>query len=354
MKLALIAAAALAVAPVAMAQETVVFSENNLGLQFNHPATWKIAKRERGTTTFHLPTASGQNAELLVMRTVFRREADLWQDGQRQVNRQLQRDVVRQWEQLIMGVPMLFTRINYVENGRAVSVLTGLYYTRSQEKMWLRLTAPQAEYDNVSYEFHQAMETLRTFDGRAPLVEDPRVQIDTTTKAQAPLPPPKVLDDGRKETGAVVPPNKASLRLANRDLDVHYPDGWTAKVEQNRVTLTNPALDKPVVVVVHSTLDSDPPLRALFKLSSTTLEVMNKVDSRQDRNTAPNRAGAQLTSVWRTGTTTGGTLSAFEAVGQSGNFYFLTSYRQTNPDRVAAERRLIESLVDNLTIVQSQ
>jgi hypothetical protein len=350
MNLLLAAAALLTLAP---KQEPTVFIEQFVGLQFTHPATWKVTKKTKDRTYLSIPVqGSSEPAELQIVRTDFHADKEIFQSVQMRINEQLGRTVARQWEQEILGVPMLFTKINFVEGGISKSTLTGLFNTRTSLKMLVRLTAREADYDAVSYEFHQAMETLRTTDGKLPLPDDPGVKLDPAPKKPVALPPPpKLLDGEKKPVTAVKPTQTAEVTVSLRKVKLLYPEGWTAdEVQGNKIVMKHPEVRDPVVLELFTTLDSDPPQRALFKASTVSLGLFTQVTAREDKAAALNKAGASLSSVWRTGKTEKGELASFEAVGAAGEYYFLTSYKQSDMALYKVERKLIESLVDLLTI----
>ncbi len=348
-----IALAAVALLTLAPQQEPSVFTEQFLGLQFTHPAGWKVSKKEKDRTFISIPVSgSTEPAELQVIRTDFHADKDIFQAVQLRINEQMKRQVVRQWEQDILGVPMLFTRINFQDKGVSKSVLTGLFNTRTSLKMLVRLTSREADYDAVSYEFHQAMETLRTTDGKIPLADDPGIKLDPAPKKPVALPPPaKVIDGDKKVVESVKPTQTAEATVSLRKVKLLYPEGWTAEpAEGNKLVLKHPEVRDPLVVELYTTLDSDPPQRALFKTSTASLALFTQVTAREDKAAAVNKAGATISSVWRTGKTEKGELASYEAAGSEGEYYFLTSYKQTDMALYRVERKLVEALIDLLTL----
>ena len=350
MKLALLTAALLFAAP---QQDTSVFTEQYLGLQFTHPAGWKVTKKEKDRTFIAVPVSgSTEPAELVLIRDAYHADKDLFQTIQLRINEKLKREVARQWEQEILGVPMLFTRLNYTQDGIAKSTLVGLFYTRTPLKMHVRLTTRQSDYDNVAYEFLQALETLRTVDGKLPTPDDPSIKLDAPPKKPTPLPPPpKILDDGSKTNSVVKPTQSQEVTVSERKVNLRYPEGWTVvETLGTKVVLKHADLILPLVIELFSTLDSDSPQKAVFKTSSKSLNEYLQVASRDDKAGQLNKAGANITSVWRTGKTADGEMATFEGAGAADSFYFLLTYRQTDMSVYRNERKIIDALVDLLTI----
>src|SRR5690242_18114511 len=122
----LTAVALLAVSVVA--QDKAVFRDDHLGLQFEHPKTWKVRK-ERNGSVFSIPLDGGTEATLQLFPAKFNDKADQWQLIQVDINRSLKRTVDKQWQEEYLTVPMLLTRSHYEVNGQTVSALVGLLYS---------------------------------------------------------------------------------------------------------------------------------------------------------------------------------------------------------------------------------
>jgi hypothetical protein len=141
------------------------------------------------------------------------------------------------------------------------------------------------------------------------------------------------------------------LTVSTKPVVLKLPQGWRAEgVEDGKLTLRHDDLKGPIQVEVRSTLDSDPALTALFKLSSQSLEQFQSVTKREDTSNQTNAAGCRLTTVLRIGKTAEGDLIVHEACGQQGDFYFLSTYRLTDPAALAAERKLIASLLEQVSL----
>jgi hypothetical protein len=335
-------------------QKLQTYTEPYAGMVFDYPADWKITKKEKDRVIFAIPVAgSTEPAELQVVHTEFHADKDLFQTVQVRINEQLGRTVVRQWEQEVLGVPLLFSRIDYTDkDGIARSSLTGLFYTKTLQKVLFRLDMRQADYDSVTYVFDQAMQTLRTVDGKAPQPDDPSYKFeDVPKKPEKVLPPPKIIDDGNHNGAPVKPTGSFEATISERKVKLLFPEGWTAeKAEDGKISLTHADLTQPVVVTLYYTLDSDPPKRALYKASSASLSRYLTVDSREDKEDIKNRAGTIVSTTWRLGKSDKGDLVTYYSSGLAGDYYFLATYEQPSLPAYRSERRLIEGLVDQMTI----
>ncbi|MGV3618395.1 MAG: hypothetical protein ACO1SV_23970 [Fimbriimonas sp.] len=332
-------------------QGTTTFSDPALGLAFDYPSTWVAGKKTKDSSRFTIPIAdSTETAELEVNRVPFHSSKEIWTTIQTHAAAQMKRELVRQWEQEILSVPMLFSQVNFTHQGAAKTTLTGLYYTRTAAKLMVRLTAPTAEFEKAQFSLSEAMQSLRTLDGSTPQEDDENIKL--TPAAKPPVAPPKVTviktDGNTKPTGPAV---DVPLTVSTKPVVMKLPQGWRAEgVEGGKLTLHHEDLSGPITVEVRSTLDSDPPQSALFKLSSETLGQFSAVTKREDTNNEPNKVGCLVTTVWRIGKGGDGDLMVHEAAGAQGDFYFLASYRLTNPALLANERKLLRGLLDQVSL----
>jgi hypothetical protein len=371
MKFALFATALTLIA-VQQDATTKTFTEPYLGIQFNYPKSWSIEKTTTPTiavsptkskrkpkldktrSLFSIPIEDSINkAELEVVRTEYHASIDLWQTIQLRESDLDKTQVVRQWEQDILGVPMLFSRVDSSAHGAQTTAIVGLFYTRTSLKLLLRLTAPSSEIDKVTYEFNKMLETLRYVDGSLPKEDDPSINLEPVTKKLQPvLPTPKVID--APSVGPKVPlkaPITADITVSTHNVMLRFPEGWSVKnTKDNTVDLVSANVSVPLHLQGFSTLDSDPPTTALLKLSAKDLGDFVKVGSREDTAQKVNAAGCAVSGVWRIGQSSSGDLVTGEASGAMGEYYFLVHYRQTNIVQYKADRKAIELLLKQISI----
>ena len=338
---------------------TAVFTEPYVGMQFNYPKTWKVVKtgkrKDRDRTTLIIPIeGSGDTAELDIDRTDFHASIDLWQTIQLRANEQLHRDVVRQWTQEVLGVSMLFSRIDYTDHSRPMSAVVGLFYTQTSEKLMLRLTSPTADFDKAFYNFGKVLETLRQVDGKLPVEDNPNVDLAPASKKPelAPL-SPHAIDAKTKsnQKQSFKAPVSIDVVVSTRKLAVRVPLEWESdKLNGNEFDLKVAGLSAPVHVQCFSVLDSDAPMIALTKLSAQNLAMFSTVATREDSNATANKAGCTVASVWRFGKDAKGDIVTAESMASQGDFYFLLTYHVTDKAVTKADRKLLDSLLSQVSI----
>jgi hypothetical protein len=327
-----------------------VYSNPELGFAMTHPSTWQVSTR-RGDSRILIPIGTtGDQAILEIYGAMDRSEPDVWQTIQLRANEQLKREVRRQWQEEILGVPLLLTKVAYENKGTPTTALVGLLYVAKPRKMMFRLTSPSEHYDSMEFEFRSALQTLRTLDNTLPRAEDPSKPLPTTpTRTTRPTVITSVRQDaagGREvQKGEVAVPTRA----AGREVVLHLAAGWAAAPHGEEFVVTHPDLKGTATVRVESTLDSVSPLRALFLASGQSLQDFTKVARRDEPRPRQNRAGAQTNVIWRFGQKGAEDLTTCEAVGSIGDFYWVLTYR-FNGKLSAGEQKLLESLVDAMSV----
>ncbi len=337
----------------AKAQDHSILEMPDLGLAITHPKAWQISqvKKSQDVKVLMPIEGSSQRAVLELYNISFNSEKEIWQLGQKAINDRMKRELMRQWEEEFLGVPMLLTKVSYVDKEGPQILLTGLLYSRTAKKLMFRLSASPDDFDKAEFAWRETMNTIRT--GRPLRPEDPTQKPDPKAPVRTELPAPAIVKANSldPETKIVKPPVAIETTISNRKVELRIPGEWAGKVEEDgTVTLTNPDVTGSVKLHLASSLDSDPPGRALLKASSKTLGDFQKVSKRDELTPEKNRAGASLSSVWRTGTTAQGDLYTCDAVVFNGDFYFIAQFRSVNASRIGAERKLIESLLANCTL----
>jgi len=346
----------------AQAPKLVTFNDPRLGLLFDHPPTWlevknkkghAASKSEKGITVMSLPTTgSTTGATLEIFHAKFASTPEIWQTVQLRSNEQLHRKVERQWQQDILGVPLLLTRISYTDKTVPVTAVTGLLYTRTHDKLLFRLLGPTSDFDNVQYAFTTAMQTLRTVDGKMPVEEDPDHPLPAAKKSD-PLPSARVpIGTDAKPKKAVIAVNVAKVVVSTKNLAFHYPDGWTVVSNTGTtIILKSDEATAPVTFTLSSSLDSDTASSTLLNATVQDLGLFDTVSLRLDSPTLENQAGCTISRVWRIGKDAKGVLYTLDASGQQGDYYFIASFKGTSKSDSDDDRKAIQDLLNAVSIV---
>lgn len=372
-----------AVPPKAPATEqatTKTFSDFQIGMQFDYASNWvmvadpkpgkgnwldtiigkkkkpKIAagKQAQGESLFYVP-ANGRTANLEIYGVMWAQTPDLWETNQVDANNALKRQVVKQWREEILGVPLLLTKIAYEDAATGpTNAIIGLVYSRTPYKMLFRLTCIDTDYDAADFELRQALQSLRTTSGAMPLPEDPNHPLDASAYVKVVNKAPKVWsmttaqpDPAKVKKGEVL----VNAIIANTKSILSMPAGWTADAPaaDGTITLHNAAVTGAVVISLASVLDSDPPQAAILKASAASLDAFTKVDKRHETQHGFTTAGAATDTIWREGAGANGALTTCEAYGATGEQYWLLRYQMAGTP-TAVEMKAINDLIDGMSV----
>jgi hypothetical protein len=101
---------------------------------------------------------------------------------------------------------------------------------------------------------------------------------------------------------------------------------------------------------VQSTLDAEPPGRALFRVSGKDLDSFTKVAKRMEKGPFLTRSTATAAWISRTGSKADKSLMSFEAVGATGDYYWVMSWMDDNAPMFARDQQALISLVDIMNV----
>jgi hypothetical protein len=332
-------------------KDATTFSDPYLGLQFNHPASWIVRRKTKDMTRYTIPIAgSSEKADLQIFRAIFHNTKDVWQTLQLRSNETMKRKVDRQWEQVVINVPMLCTQLSFIDHGVPVTTLTGLYYTKTPMKMLVRLTAPTSDFDKVKYEFDQSLQSLQTTNQSTPEEDDPNVKFADTKPQLAPPKPDIVSVEAPSPPKLLKDLVGVKLIVSTKPVTLKVPHGWSSSVKDNEVTLGSSKLSGKLVVTVHYSLDSERPAAALVHASAPELDLYNVGVKREDTEPTPNLETCWISTVWRMGATAKGELYSYHASGEQGDFYFIAEYQTHSLKDYQADRKVIRALMDEIAL----
>lgn len=326
------------------AQGTKSFRDEDLGLIFQYPASW-ASKKDKYSTTFTFPTADGASAQLQIFKLQFRQEKPVFQQLQREVADQMKRRVSRQWEEQVLGVPLLLTRIEFAEGGKEMSTLVGLFYTATREKLNFRLTSTAGTVQEAENAWRGTLNSLRTVNDELPVPEDP-------TK---PLPNPDKTPDGKPITRLTPDtPNGEPVRTKNvhrlerlgQKLDLYLPEGWTLEPVEERTLLRHEKLVGTVELSFTSG-GRQQTGEVLQEAANESFEKFGLVSLRDDPVPGVRKSGTYVASTLRVGKSAQGSeLVLWHIVGAGGSVMWRLDYSAGSQSDYKADRKLIERLMD--------
>jgi hypothetical protein len=315
--MALLLGAALQAQPADLA----TYRDRALGLSFQHPKAWTV-ERGRLFTTFSLPIEEGASAQAQLFGAVFRDRAENWQSLQAEINQAQGRTIERQWQEELLGVPMLLTRVAYSEGEQARVLVIGLLYS-----------ATAAIADRAQQQWWEAMLTLRTLSGQLPGEEDPSKPLEDL----APREPQPVIV--LRKPAAEATTVRGPVRVAAEGMTLSLPEGWrleggTLQVEGLRGRLRISVGEGAGQVAGD----------ALERAASESMAAFATVELRKDQVGAPAQSGALVASVWRRGKGKDGPLVRADYVGLCGDVHWMIRYEAAGLADWNADRSRIAAL----------
>ncbi len=343
-----ILAAVLAGAMVAPVQETKEFRHKELGLIFQHPVEWQVEKKKY-QTDFYFEVGEGEPAKVSVHAMDFREDASKWQEFQAQVVTDMKRTVDQQWEETILGVPLLLTRSSFEINGGQQTHVNGLLYSATKAKLNFRIESSSQASSQAEEEWRKVLLSLRTVSGKMPQPENPTV----------PLP---------EDDLSVEPPSRTTLSSEKEEAKIERGElrHEVAGLGRTIVVLTNPGWK------VEKTGDSDflkhedlkgslklsfvagSPTQATARLrqaSSSTLDRFSVVSLRKDEKPKSAASGAVVTSSIRKGQDADEQdLVVWHIIGAGEVVMYSLTYESSDFDALKADQKLINALIKTMFV----
>jgi len=321
------------------------YTQPDTFFQFEYPKAWTMKKTRLGAE-FKIPIPDTElQATLTVLSIENTNVKEEWQIGQANFVKQDRREMVRQWEEEIMNVPLLMTRSKKAIEGQPeITWDTGMIYSDWVDKFVFHLSAPTSVFDTAEFQWRQVLETLKTtkgiklspFDPNAPLKGAGRIKISVWSRPAKEAPKNPVIGE-----------QSLVAKAAGKDFTLRYPKGWTAVAKEDHFAFTHPNVAGEVEVSVLSATDSPPVGRALVQASAISLEKFTKVVSRHEAPVEYSRSGMLATYIWRVGEAASGRIATFDAAGSIGNEYWLFQWSGD-----AKDGRSIDRLRDLMNVLR--
>lgn len=345
--------AAIALIALAIAgQATKTYTNKNLGLMLTYPADWLAVKRKTHQE-LQVPLENGMVGTVEIFEAAYRGTKESWQALQKEVAVTMKRTIERQWEEEILGVPLLMTSQKFEEKGNPRVALVGLFHNLSTKKLQFRIVAPAAGAAEAESKWREVLQSIRTFDGELPKPEDGKT------------PPPKAADGSAKPSPK--PVDKPSTRWAaeagfgqNRgkqiasevkfgeaSMSLGLPVGWKAVSGDASVSLINETLGLDAKLSLES-LDNAGSKTAI-KLAAASLADFDQVRKRVDVGPRISLAGNRTWTVVRFGGNSKGPRSEFLVVAEG--YDLIWSLQSLSPfEEGSAQYKALVQLADQIIV----
>ena len=313
-----------------------------LDLKFQHPAEWRVRK-ERLYDTFEF-RIEGTLVRVQLLVTQMSASKEHWQKVNLDINSQNGRQVLRQWEEELLNVPLLMTKVREGEPGNVTISLSGLLLSVRQDKLLFRLYAPENVAEQAEAAWFKVLLSADSLSGKLPS-ETPATAEDPKTKPNDNPPPVVVMRPEANRPGKI---ERGPIRVqvdANAGLFAYLPTGWEAK--DGRLHHTSGLSVSLGVTTGEEALGR----REYLRLGGTMLKELATVGQREELEPKANRAGSKVTRLTRNGTNADGkAVNQWIAFGFEGGYSWVIGWSGTS-EEFAKQKAALTDLADRLSVI---
>ena len=330
------------IAALAGMQETVEYRDKDLDIILRYPKEWRV-DRKRLFTQFRIPLADGTTGIVELYAVEFRQLAIEWQAMVKKVQEDIGRIVERQWQEEILGVPLLLTKIRSSTPNGDQSTFAGLLYSATAKKMNFRVTAPVESADEAEKAWRSVLLTLRTISGDLPLPEDPTKPLPAEASASSTTVSTYSADSG--------PPKKivrgeqiVTIDAMQTKITVWLPKNWSVVQDGDRIWIEIDGL-KGTIGLAFQAGGQAQALTRLRRATSSDLKRFKIVRLRDEPKGAYKPSGAYIVSSLRLGETESGELCLWTVLGAGTTVIYKLRYESTSLADYKEDRKVIEKLI---------
>ena len=321
--------------------ETKVYEDKSLDLRFDYPQTWKLRK-ERLFDVMEFNVGE-EVIQVRLMKTNMTYPAAHWQEVMSVMNNQGGRIVLKQWEEELLGVPLLMTRFREGEGANIRVVLTGLLYGARPDKFNFRLSSSEKAATEAEETWFKVLLTMRTVSGLMPNEKPPETGATdpgtTSTNSKT-----YVLEP---ETNRPPKPVRGSIRVvadAERGIYAYFPDGWNLA---DGIASHSSGLK---VKLESETAPLDLAKKNWLAAAGLLLQDLASVSERGETKAGYNKAAFTVGYMWRKGVIANGEQRAHWIAYGAGNGFTWRATWQGTPAELDAAQGTLNELASTLSL----
>lgn len=329
MTLTLLAATCL----MSLGQDTKVYDNKVADIKFNYPSAWSL-KRDRlyDELTFKV---DGRPVIVQLMATEMNYPKEHWQEVTKDVNLQNDRQVTKQWEEELLGVPLLLTRVRDAKQTEPQIIFTGLLYGARPQKFLFRMYAPESVAAAAEQQWYSVLLTSNTISGKLPSETIPNNGTNATVEPQPGEVKVSIL---KPEVNKPDKPTWGSNNLlvdSQRGLHFYAPADWT--FNEGQLALRDVRLKLTVDLGSEQTARS-----AWLKACGQALDRLDKVGKRSETDPGFTKAAFHGAAMTRAGESGSEQRMQWIAYGWSSGNYFILEWNGTLAQFESAQPMLKE------------
>ncbi len=216
----------------------VIFQDDSLkeytspvtDMRLKYPSSWTL-KKDRYADELRFKV-DGKEVYVELMGIEMNFPAQHWQDVTREINSSNDRTVLRQWEEELLGVPLLLTKIRDLGKADIEIAITGLILSNRPQKMLFRLHTPESVAQSAEEQWNKVMLSADTISGKLPSEAAPTTPDGNGGGTATVNTTPGKIQVIEPKTGAPKTIKRGSVRLPldeERGTYLYVSEGWTVK-----------------------------------------------------------------------------------------------------------------------------
>ncbi|MFM9874596.1 MAG: hypothetical protein ACKVQS_14165 [Fimbriimonadaceae bacterium] len=299
-----------------------VYSNATTDIKLKYPSNWNLKKEKYADELRFKVDGKEVYVELMGIEMNF--PSQHWQDVTREINTNNDRAVLRQWEEELLGVPLLLTKVRDIGKAEVEIAITGLVLSNRSQKMLFRLHSPESVASSAEEQWNKVLLTADTISGKLPSETiatqsggDGGTATVATTPGKVQVIEPK--------TGGPKAIKRGSVRTMldeNRGTFLYVSEGWTL----NDDVISNGAMRLQFGTGIG---DERVARGAWLKECGAALGRLTKVGNRVEPELKFRESGFYGTFLERRGTTADGEEVQWVAYGSQSGYYFTLSWSGT-------------------------
>jgi hypothetical protein len=312
-------------------------------MRLKYPSSWSLKKDKYADELRFKVDGKDVYVELMGIEMNF--PAQHWQDVTREINTNGDRAVLRQWEEELLGVPLLLTKVRDLSKTDVEIAITGLILSNRPQKMLFRLHTPESVAVSAEEQWNKVMLSADTISGKLPSEAAPVSPTAGSAGTTSVGTTPGKVQVIEAPTGSPKKVKRGSERIpldVDRGTFLYIDEGWTLK----EGTLSNGS----ILIQFTQGIGEERVARSEWLLvCGAALDRLNTITNRIEPEAKFWESGFKGTYMERRGTTASGSEVQWVAYGWMGGYFYTLNWAGTELEfKSSKESR--EKLIETLAI----
>lgn len=329
-------------------EKTKTYKEAEADLLFDYPASWQLRK-DKYASIFEF-SVNNQQVQIRILKTAGRYPASHWQESVKMVEETKGSEVLQQWEEDLLGVPLLMSKFREQSGAQKSIVLVGMLYTKTVQKVSFRVISPESVAEEAEKAWRGALVTIRTVSGDLPVKEDPSSTAPVPTTEVKPATGPTktvVIKAKNGREGKVFQGPVRAEADKDRGLYAYLPEGWQLSDGILKGGAGMPSFKFSVGI---SELDASK--REWLIRAGKLMSDLDSVSNRDEPPVKQSSAGFDLYTMVRVGKKADQEVVQILTLGWAGGLYWIAE-QQIQKDMWMSRSKDVMSTFDKISVASS-